>query len=111
MTPYLVMDSKSLTEFTPIVKNLIKTKKFVVLIPSAVLSELDELKKYSDGARNAIKWLEQEFSKGNRFLRSQRINETLPMNLLKTPRKMGEFYYFLFFQLKILFLFILCFRS
>lgn len=34
-TPYLVMDAKSLTDYASIVKNLIKTKKFVVLIPNA----------------------------------------------------------------------------
>lgn len=34
-TPYLVMDAKSLTDYATIVKNLIKTKKFVVLIPNA----------------------------------------------------------------------------
>lgn len=34
-TPYLVVDAKSLADYTTIVKNLIKTKKFVVLIPNA----------------------------------------------------------------------------
>lgn len=35
MTPYLVVDTKSLIYHLPIVKNLVKTKKFVVLIPNA----------------------------------------------------------------------------
>lgn len=91
LTPYLMMDSKSLTEYQTTVKNLVKARKFVVLIPNAVLSELDELKKHSDRARNVIRWLEQEFSKGNRFLRSQRDHETLPLPLIKTPKKIGEF--------------------
>lgn len=56
----------------------------------SVLSDLDELKKHSDGARNAIKWLEFEFSKGNRFLRSQKNHEMLPMPLIKVPKKMGK---------------------
>lgn len=90
LTPYLVLDSKCLSEYTAIVKNLVKTKKFVVLIPSAVLSDLDELKKHSEGARNAIKWLEVEFSKGNRFLRSQKSNESLPMPLVKIPKKLDR---------------------
>ena len=29
------MDSKSLTEYTNIVKNLVKSKKFLILIPNA----------------------------------------------------------------------------
>lgn len=35
MTPYLVMDSKSLTEYTSIVRYLMKTRKFIILIPTA----------------------------------------------------------------------------
>uniref|UniRef100_A0A182W6X5 PIN domain-containing protein n=1 Tax=Anopheles minimus TaxID=112268 RepID=A0A182W6X5_9DIPT len=90
LTPYLVLDSKCLTEYTSIVKNLIRTKKFVVLIPGAVLGDLDELKKHSEGARNAIKWLEFEFSKGNRFLRAQKNHESLPMPLVKIPKKLDR---------------------
>ncbi|XP_053664804.1 nonsense-mediated mRNA decay factor SMG5 [Anopheles marshallii] len=90
LTPYLVLDSKCLTEYTSIVKNLIRTKKFVVLIPGAVLGDLDELKKHSEGARNAIKWLEVEFSKGNRFLRAQKNHESLPMPLVKIPKKLDR---------------------
>ncbi|XP_055546621.1 nonsense-mediated mRNA decay factor SMG5 [Wyeomyia smithii] len=90
LTPYLMLDSKCLTEYTYIVKNLVKTKKFVILIPTAVLSDLDELKKHSDGARNAIKWLEYEFSKGNRFLRSQKNYEVLPMPLIRIPKKLDR---------------------
>ncbi|XP_061510227.1 nonsense-mediated mRNA decay factor SMG5 [Anopheles gambiae] len=90
LTPYLVLDSKCLSEYTSIVKNLIKSKKFVVLIPNAVLGDLDELKKHSEGARNAIKWLEVEFSKGNRFLRAQKAHETLPMPLVKIPKKLDR---------------------
>lgn len=35
VTPFLVMDAAALTDSAQMVKNLIKTKKFVVLIPSA----------------------------------------------------------------------------
>lgn len=35
MTPFLVVDAKALTEYNGIVKNLVKTKKFIVLIPNA----------------------------------------------------------------------------
>lgn len=90
LTPYIVVDAKSLTEYTDIVKNLVKTRKFIVLIPNAVLCELDELKKNSDCARNAIRWLEQEFKRGNRHMRSQRDSETLTLTLLKVPKKLDR---------------------
>jgi protein SMG5 len=35
LTPYLMLDTKSLSEYLYVVKNLVKTKKFVVLIPKA----------------------------------------------------------------------------
>lgn len=35
LTPYLMVDSKSLTEHLNIIKNLVKTRKFVLLIPKA----------------------------------------------------------------------------
>lgn len=35
LTPYVMLDSKCLTDFLYIVKNLVKSKKFVVLIPKA----------------------------------------------------------------------------
>lgn len=88
LTPYLMLDTKSLAEYLHIVKNLVKSKKFVVLIPKAVLQDLDGLKKSKEGARNAIKWLESEFQKGNRFMRAQRESEYLIMPLLKVPSKL-----------------------
>lgn len=93
-TPYLVVDTKALTEFTTIIKSMLKTKKFVILVPLSVLTELDELKKNNDQhgekVRIVIKWLEQEFIKGNRFLRSQRQNEVLSLPIIKVPKKLGK---------------------
>lgn len=98
LTPYIVVDTKALTEYTSIVKSMLKTKKFVILVPLSVLSELDELKKnndqYGEQVRNVIKWLEQEFTKGNRFLRSQRQNEMLCLPMIKVPKKLGKIYIF-----------------
>uniref|UniRef100_A0A336LTY4 CSON015414 protein n=1 Tax=Culicoides sonorensis TaxID=179676 RepID=A0A336LTY4_CULSO len=90
LTPYIVVDIKALTEYTAIVKNLSKSKKFVILVPLGVLSELDELKKSSEKARNVIKWLEQEFTKGNRFIRSQRQHEALPLSMIQIPKKLDR---------------------
>jgi len=55
-----------------------------------VLQDLDDLKKNKEGARIAIKWLETEFKKGNRFMRTQRENEDLALPLLKIPGKLGK---------------------
>ena len=63
------------------------------------------MKKSKEGARNAIKWLEGEFQNGNRFLRTQRENETLSLPLLKVPTKLGEKIFSLF-KRKIINLFI-----
>ncbi|XP_005185662.1 nonsense-mediated mRNA decay factor SMG5 [Musca domestica] len=90
MTPFLVVDAKALTEYNGIVKNLVKSKKFIVLIPNAVFNELDDLKKRSENARNVIRWLEQEFKHGNRHMRAQRDNENLTLSLIKIPRKLDR---------------------
>ncbi|XP_075150462.1 smg5 nonsense mediated mRNA decay factor [Haematobia irritans] len=90
MTPFLVVDAKALTEYNGIVKNLVKSRKFIVLIPNAVFNELDELKKRSENARNVIRWLEQEFKHGNRHMRAQRDNENLTLSLIKIPRKLDR---------------------
>ncbi|XP_037957394.1 protein SMG5 [Teleopsis dalmanni] len=90
VTPFIVLDTKALTEFTDVVKNLLKTKQFIILIPNSVINDLDDLKKRSENARNVIRWLEHEFTVGNRFLRAQRDNENLPLPLLKLPKKMDR---------------------
>lgn len=60
------------------------------LVFFSVMSDLDELKKIKEGAREAIKWFESEFKKGNRFMRIQRDNENIQLPLLKIPTKLGE---------------------
>ncbi|XP_064542053.1 nonsense-mediated mRNA decay factor SMG5 [Drosophila montana] len=90
MSPFVVVDAKALTEYNGIVKSLVRTKKCIVLIPNAVLNELDELKKRSENVRHVIRWLEQEFKHGNRHLRAQRDNESQPLSLLKISRKMDR---------------------
>ena len=57
----------------------------------SVLAELDDLKKTTEAARNTIRWLEQEFTKGSRFIRLQRNNESLALSLIKVPKKLGRF--------------------
>lgn len=66
--------------------------KFLTIL-ILVLQDIDGLKKSKEGARNAIKWLESEFQKGNRFLRTQRENESMSLPLLKIPSKLGKLFY------------------
>lgn len=55
-----------------------------------VIADIDDLKKNSEVARNVTRWLENEFTRGNRFIRMQRLNETKPISLIKLPKKLGE---------------------
>lgn len=87
LTPYLVVDSEALTQHCILVKKLVSSRQFVLLIPTAVVSDLDELKRTSGRARDAIRWLESQFRQGNRFLRMQRNNEKQSIPLVAYPRK------------------------
>lgn len=76
-TVYLVPDAVALCTQLHLVRRLMASEKFVIIIPIQVISALDELKKYDSGAREATKFLEQEFKKGNRWIRAQKDHETL----------------------------------
>ncbi|KAJ7339642.1 Protein smg5 [Desmophyllum pertusum] len=76
-TVYLVPDAMALCSQLHLVRRLLTSEKLVIVIPIQVISALDELKKYDSGAREATKFLEQEFKKGNRWIRAQKDNETL----------------------------------
>lgn len=52
-----------------------------------MLSALDELKRETIKARDAIRWLETQFHRGNRFLRAQRVQERAPIPFIKYPKK------------------------
>ncbi|KAL9986002.1 hypothetical protein ACROYT_G000055 [Oculina patagonica] len=76
-TVYLVPDAMALCTQLHLVRRLIVSEKLVIIIPIQVISALDELKKYDSGAREATKFLEQEFKKGNRWIRAQKDSETM----------------------------------
>ncbi|XP_044006134.1 protein SMG5 [Aphidius gifuensis] len=86
MSAYLVPDHDALAKYTPLLKRLVYTKKFIIVIPSIVVSALDELKRTSGHAREATRWLEGQLKKGSRFLRAQRPQENLPLAYIKGPR-------------------------
>lgn len=88
--PYLIPDTSSLCDSLPLVKQLTQTSKGIVIIPLAVIDSLDYMKKESVGAREAIRWLETEFRKGNRYIRAQKSNEKLQENTPKNLKKKSQ---------------------
>ncbi|XP_015601437.1 protein SMG5 isoform X2 [Cephus cinctus] len=86
MSPYLVPDHEALAKHTSSLKRLFYAKEFIVVIPSVVVSALDEVKRTSGRAREATRWLETQLKRGSRFLRAQRPHERLPLPLIKGPR-------------------------
>ena len=86
-SPYIVVDHFALSAHFNLVKEVVASKKFAVIIPTAVIQELDGLKKNNSGARNAIRWLEKQFHDGNRWLRPQRVSEVKPLELISYPKR------------------------
>ncbi|KAF9814311.1 hypothetical protein SFRURICE_015248 [Spodoptera frugiperda] len=83
----LALDTNALHKHLRRVKQLLRARNFVLLIPTVVLQELDNLKREQSTARDAIRWLELQLRSGSRFLRAQRPGQSKPLPLLKYPRK------------------------
>ncbi|KPJ19366.1 Protein SMG5 [Papilio machaon] len=83
----LALDTASLYKHLKRVKQLLRTRNFIFLVPTVVLQELDELKRECSSARDAIRWLEIQLKSGSRFLKTQRPGQFKPLPLLKYPRK------------------------
>ncbi|XP_062573765.1 nonsense-mediated mRNA decay factor SMG5-like isoform X1 [Saccostrea cucullata] len=94
--PYLIPDTTCLCDSLHLVKQLTQGGKGILIIPISVIDTLDVLKKESVGAREAIRWLESEFRKGNRYIRAQKSNEkvaeNIPKNLKKSNRDLWNLY-------------------
>lgn len=86
-SPYLVLDVDALTKYFHMVGQLMASRKFIMVVPSVVLSALDQLKRESVLARDAIRWLEFQFQKGTRFLRAQTTFEALHLPLVSYPKQ------------------------
>ncbi|CAH1130775.1 unnamed protein product [Ceutorhynchus assimilis] len=87
LSPYLVLDTDALVKHTHMVKQLVFSRQFILLVPETVISALDDLKKEKIEARQVIRWLEIQFQRGNRFFRPQRPHERLPIPFVKYPKK------------------------
>ena len=59
----------------------------VVIIPSATIQQLDDMKRRNNDARVASRWLERQFEKGNRWLRPQKGNEKKLVDRLAYPKR------------------------
>ncbi len=69
-SPYIVADTAALCNNLKIMQELAKSTKFnsKLIIPLVVIDNLDSIKKDSKQAREAIRWLENQFKQGNRFV-------------------------------------------
>ncbi|XP_076800488.1 nonsense-mediated mRNA decay factor SMG5-like isoform X2 [Clavelina lepadiformis] len=74
---YLVPDTNCLCRELTYVRRLVASERFFVVIPKTVIDGLDALKRDLQGARDAIRYLENEFKKGHRFIRAQSDEETV----------------------------------
>ena len=72
----VVVDSSALVSNLHMVKRTLGLKKFTVIIPTIAVQQLDGLKKTERGAREAIRWLERELSRGNKWLKAQKSGES-----------------------------------
>lgn len=74
---FLVPDVSSLCHDLTTIRRLASFGRFIVIISKTVIDGLDGLKKSSQGARDAIRYLESQFHKKNRYVRAQGINEKI----------------------------------
>jgi protein SMG5 len=84
---YLVLDTPALCRHLSLLRSLVKSAQFVVIVPMQVIAALDELKKFNPGARDAIKFLEDEIKHGNRWLKTQKEHETVSNDQLSSNHK------------------------
>uniref|UniRef100_A0A0K2U7J6 Uncharacterized protein n=1 Tax=Lepeophtheirus salmonis TaxID=72036 RepID=A0A0K2U7J6_LEPSM len=89
-SPYIIVDHWAIVKHIRTIKNIVAAKKFTVIIPSAVVQELDAMKRTHNGARIAIRWLEWQFKEGNPWLRAQKKYETTALEDIKYPKRKNK---------------------
>lgn len=84
---YLVPDATVLVNHLSAIKMLLSKPTHMIIIPQTVIDLLDQQKRESLGARDAIRWLEIKFRHGSRFIRAQRPHERTHLPLIKYPKR------------------------
>ena len=84
---YIVIDHWALISHLNLVKDVVDSRRFVVVIPSATIQQLDDMKRRNNDARVASRWLERQFEKGNRWLRPQKGHEKKLVDRLAYPKR------------------------
>ena len=79
--PFLIPEVFCLTNKLDIVKKLIESKQFIVIICKTVFNSLDSLKKDQPMAREAIKYLENKLSSQDSGVRAQKDQEVCPVDV------------------------------
>ncbi len=107
LPPYMVLDSSTYCEDLNFIKELTSSKRFIIVVPRIgtfisiisifyqllinlfflVLASLDQLKKTSVEAREAIRWLEEELQRGNRVIKYPKDFEKLSLSPIKYPKR------------------------
>ncbi|XP_065059795.1 nonsense-mediated mRNA decay factor SMG5-like isoform X2 [Rhopilema esculentum] len=87
LPPYLIVDSQALCRHLSLIRSLGKSREFIIIVPSQVVQALDELKRYNPSAREAIKFLEEEFRQRSKWLRSQRDEESRDVDFNRSSKK------------------------
>ncbi|XP_037567185.1 nonsense-mediated mRNA decay factor SMG5 isoform X1 [Dermacentor silvarum] len=85
--PFLVPHTQVLCTRLVHLRRLVASRRFVLVVPSHVISSLDLLKRESVGARESIRWLEGELRRGSRYVRSQKSHERLSLSPMKYPKR------------------------
>ncbi|XP_065560736.1 nonsense-mediated mRNA decay factor SMG5-like isoform X1 [Artemia franciscana] len=81
----LVVDTSVMLKQLRIIIKL--SKRFIIVVPTAVIGQLDRAKKHNPDAREAIRWLEQEFQRGSRSVRPQRHGARKSLPAVKYPKR------------------------
>jgi len=83
----VVVDGQALATNLQMVRRTLGLKKFTVIVPAVAVQQLDGFKKTEKGARDAIRWLERELGRGNRWLRAQKEGEAIKLEGKEYPRQ------------------------
>lgn len=65
LPPYLLPHTQVLCAHLGAVRRLVQARRFIVVVPEAVVDHLDLLKKQEPRAREVIRFLESESHRGN----------------------------------------------